>query len=737
MATLVLTAVGTAIGGPLGGALGAIVGQQIDQNIFFKPKGREGPRLQELAVQTSSYGTQIPRIYGKMRVAGTVIWATDLKETKQSEGGGKGRPKTTTYSYSACLAVALSSRDITGIGWIWADGKIFRGSAGDFKTETGFRFHNGYEDQVIDSLIASAEGQGAAPAHRGIALAIFEDMDLTEYGNRIPSLTFEVIADDGSVTIGQIISDISDAQIASNLSIPLHGFAASGENRRTALNAVAQNFPISFITAHDGMQAVNRQIAGDELDASISVTVVRETNGTVTAKPEQQTLPETSIARQVSLRYYEPTRDYQSGMQNAFRPGLGRAIINRDFPAAISTGQAKSIAQNMLFSIYQERTTARLEVIQANQNLRPGALVRIADTVGFWRVRSSEIKNGVIMLQLVKAINPTTDISEETDQGRAVLQVDALAGPTRLILVDLPFAINAPFQPSEIPRLYAVAAGGAGWRKAQLFNSDANGNADQPIAEILPPATIGTATQVLGLASANLVDEKNGIEVSLHHAGMQLHDADDSRLFAGANATLLGAELIQFGRATPLGNGRYRLSRLLRGLGGTEDQIAGHEVGENFILLNVTELIEIDPVHFTPFVPAAFWALGRGDEQPVLASHDMPGHALRPLSPAHPRISWQIDGSLEIGWTRRSRAGALWRDSVEVPLAEEFELYRLNIASDAGGAVANIDTANPYHLMGFTSLQDLRSNGVSHLLVEIRQIGSHTISPPLGFPIPI
>ena len=91
MATLVLSAVGTAIGGPIGGALGALVGQQFDQNLLFKPAAREGPKIQELAVQTSSYGTQIPRVFGRMRIAGSVIWATDLKETRNTEGG-KGRP---------------------------------------------------------------------------------------------------------------------------------------------------------------------------------------------------------------------------------------------------------------------------------------------------------------------------------------------------------------------------------------------------------------------------------------------------------------------------------------------------------------------------------------------------------------------------------------------------------------------------------------------------------------------
>ena len=60
MATLVLTAVGGAVGGPIGAAVGAAIGQYADREVLFRPKGREGPRLTELALQTSSYGTAIP-----------------------------------------------------------------------------------------------------------------------------------------------------------------------------------------------------------------------------------------------------------------------------------------------------------------------------------------------------------------------------------------------------------------------------------------------------------------------------------------------------------------------------------------------------------------------------------------------------------------------------------------------------------------------------------------------------
>ena len=81
MATLVLTTVGGAIGGPIGAAVGAVLGQRVDAGLLA-PKGRQGPRLSELKVQTSSYGTQVPKVFGRMRVAGCVIWATDLIEQR-------------------------------------------------------------------------------------------------------------------------------------------------------------------------------------------------------------------------------------------------------------------------------------------------------------------------------------------------------------------------------------------------------------------------------------------------------------------------------------------------------------------------------------------------------------------------------------------------------------------------------------------------------------------------------
>jgi hypothetical protein len=75
---------------------------------------------------------------------------------------------------------------------------------------------------------------------------------------------------------------------------------------------------------------------------------------------------------------------------------------------------------------------------------------------------------------------------------------------------------------------------------------------------------------------------------------MWLEGRSDSALSGGANAAMLGDELIQFGSAEPLGGRRFRLSRFLRGRRGTEWAAATHALGEPFVLLERERLAPVD-----------------------------------------------------------------------------------------------------------------------------------------------
>ncbi|WP_226576813.1 baseplate multidomain protein megatron [Acuticoccus sediminis] len=204
MATLVLQAAGQAVGGLLGpvGAIvgraaGALAGNMIDQRLFGESSTRSVGRIDDVSVQTASEGNPIPKVYGRMRLAGTVIWATDFQEhTRTSAVGGKGGgPKVREYSYTANFAVGLCEGPIARVGRVWADGEPI-----DLQG-VNWRVYTGDEEQLPDPLIEAVEG--VAPAYRGLAYVVFEGLPIGPYGNRLPQLTFEVLR-----PIGELERDI-------------------------------------------------------------------------------------------------------------------------------------------------------------------------------------------------------------------------------------------------------------------------------------------------------------------------------------------------------------------------------------------------------------------------------------------------------------------------------------------------------------------------------------------------
>lgn len=199
MATLVLAAAGAAIGGASGGAVlgvsaavlgqaaGAIAGGLIDQAILGS--GQEAihrGKASALRIQGAEEGAAIPKLYGRMRVAGHVIWSTRYHEHVSGSGGGKGSsPSVKEHSYTISFAVALAQGPIDGIGRVWADGKALN------MDKLHWRLHLGAEDQGPDPLIEAVEGW--SPAYRDTAYIVFEDLPTGQFGNRVPQISVEVL----------------------------------------------------------------------------------------------------------------------------------------------------------------------------------------------------------------------------------------------------------------------------------------------------------------------------------------------------------------------------------------------------------------------------------------------------------------------------------------------------------------------------------------------------------------
>jgi hypothetical protein len=202
MATLLLQAAGATLGGMfgpvgamLGRAAGALAGNLIDRSLISGMTTIEAVPLSTARIPGAEQGTAINRVYGTVRIGGTLIWATRFEEdvTVERSGSKASGPRVETFSYFANFAIGLCEGPIAGIRRVWADGRELD------LTTIEMRLHRGTESQDADPLIEAKQGAGNAPSYRGLAYVVFERLPLDMFGNRIPVLQLEVIRVVGSL----------------------------------------------------------------------------------------------------------------------------------------------------------------------------------------------------------------------------------------------------------------------------------------------------------------------------------------------------------------------------------------------------------------------------------------------------------------------------------------------------------------------------------------------------------
>lgn len=158
---------------------------------------REGPRVNDLTVQSSAFGQPIPFGWGTVRLSGNVIWAKEIEEVKSTtKQGGKGGGVTqtnTTYSYFATFAIGLTEGLVADVLKLYADGKLIydkTGTGDDVSSaDVKFRFYPGSETQEPDSIIEADLGVNQTPAFRGLSYIVFDRLPLKDFGNRVPSIS--------------------------------------------------------------------------------------------------------------------------------------------------------------------------------------------------------------------------------------------------------------------------------------------------------------------------------------------------------------------------------------------------------------------------------------------------------------------------------------------------------------------------------------------------------------------
>jgi hypothetical protein len=587
--------------------------------------------------------------------------------------------------------VGLAARTIVDVRRIWADGRLVRDADGSFLLPMVMRLHRGDEGQAADPLIAAAEGASQTPAYRGMAYAVFEDLALGDFGNRIPNLTFEIVADtveeDASLDLGDAVRALVGMveTRGSTIDLRVEGpfpevsgyYFGRPASVADALQPLIEMTDATLVSSADGLLL-------SDLEKPANVTVVEIAEASAQARTDtqgrardRQTYGGDRGPDIVEMGFYDVTRDYQPGLQR-MRRGHGSRLRQGVLPAAMTPDAAKSLAARLLSRGQASRLTRALSLPWRDLGVTPGMLVRVEGAADVWRVRELRFENFVMALSLER-LTTSASRAVRADGGRALQFADAAAGATSLQFLELPgLGGGVP----AVPSLYVAGAGAsAGWRRAGFELSADDGASYSNAGMILTPTVMGATVAALAAGPTTIWDRHNHIDVVLLGSQMWLEGKGDVAVLQGANLALVGDELVQFGQAEALGPRQFRLTRLLRGRRGTEWAVTAHSAGERFVLLDTPGLVAVE---------AAVGMIGQtlrarptgafdaGAESQALV---VKGASLQPLAPVHVRMR-QDGGDIVITWTRRSRGGFAWLDFVDAPLSEVREAYRLRILLD-------------------------------------------------------
>lgn len=392
---------------------------------------------------------------------------------------------------------------------------------------------------------------------------------------------------------------------------------------------------------------------------------------------------ELELPRQVTVNFVNRAQNYEQGSQYARRLLTDSDIeLVEELSIVMSDTRAAQVADVLLYDAHTQRNRIGFATTRKYAKYEPTDIVNLATDVATYPVRiTRKEENGPIIkwdaLAEAQAIYASDAVG--TAQPARSSQI-ALRGPTRLELLDIPLLRD---QDDSAGPYVAMSGYLDAWTGATLYKS-ADDLTYTAAGSVTSDAVMGAADTVLGnFAGGNTLDEANIVRVTVM-PGQTLASVTLAQLLAGANAAILGAEILQFRDATLVSGRTYDLRGLLRGRRGTEQHMGAHAIGERFVMLSTRGMLRLDSpsaeIGLTRYYKAVTFAqalAAAGAQALTLAAV-----SLKPLAPVLPGAGKNGSGDILLQWMRRTRIGAEWRDLVDASLGEASEAYEVDIYAD-------------------------------------------------------
>ncbi len=439
---------------------------------------------------------------------------------------------------------------------------------------------------------------------------------------------------------------------------------------------------------------------------------------------------DSDFASEALVTFYDPAADYaEASVRSRKVEAATERQLARDLPAAMPEETALAAAEGWLRDNRLARRTLQLALGPGEVAVEPGDVLRLPDgPEGRFLVQA--IEDGFERRLTLRAFAGKVSAPVVAVEPDRVPEGGGAQGFAPVVtFLDLPRLEGTTHSGDA-----SVAAFGRPWRRLAVSSSPEL-EAYRLRLTLDRPATIGRLVEALGPGPVGRFDPGNAIVIDL--IGGAFASASRMAVLSGTNRLAVraahgGWEVLGFAEAEEVATGRFRLTGLLRGLGGTEDATAaGAVAGAEVVLLD--EAVRSLGLSNAERGAAQNWIL-----EPMGLVTELSGpfvfdgglRAETPLSPVHARAVRLMSGDLQISWIRRSRIEAdAWADG-EVPLDEAEERYRLEILN--GSAVVRTVEVGEAEF-AYAAAEELADFGMPQTVLglRLRQLGRLAAGLPL------
>lgn len=671
MATLVLGAAGSSFG-PLGTAAGSLLGSFIDNFIIFPllfpKKGVNAPSIDGVYLSSGNEGSPMNWFLGpRTRVGGTFIHVFELEVTENKQQIGKGGGgSVTTREFYVSFAVAFgeaSPQSVSRLREVIADVKrVYRdGPVGSLDSIV---FYDGSQT-TPDPFLESKLGVGKVPIYKNQVYVVVERLFLGDFANRVPNLQ-------------AVIEQTSDLalQDAISLSLVRAGYEISDFDV-TGVRPCVRGVNFSGVVATSDVLEAMGGVYAVSLQEVDSKLVFRSRGTELQQLVDHAHLldglhfidsPQLNLPDEVAFDFLDDDLDIQPGVARFRDLAQGGGVQNQvrvTSPFTHSSAEADALARLHYAALRGESRGVEFGLPPSYVHLAAGDVVQVTDPGG-------EVH--VIYLDRVE-LTPTgriacrgrltePDLFEHDGVGdNAGYDAGSGATPTlRSWIGDLPALVDLETQ--DIVAHWGSQAETGSFRRVSLVvGTDA-------VSEVSSPAVMGVTRSGPGAPASLLTfDESSPIEVEMFNGAVLAASTDTEVALGQENILAIQAasgdwEVLGFVDVTPLGDGRFLLSRLLRGLRGTEVYVGDHlPSGARVVVLTAgankigvwragTTYLGTSPS--VRFVPA-----GATVEEIDPTQVAIRGRTMTPFAPTHPEAWWRLVSAsvwdVEIQWRRRSK----------------------------------------------------------------------------------